>query len=164
MAQGVAGGRKGDAVELRVASPLTGTVVALGGVPDAVFAQEIVGPGLAIEPDPGDGRVVAPVDGRMASLFPHAFALETPGGRTVLVHLGIDTVRLGGTGFTLHVAAGDDVTTGQEIVAWDVQAVARAGCPTVSPVVALQAEPGSVRPCAAPGDVVRAGDELFLWT
>ncbi|WP_265523108.1 PTS sugar transporter subunit IIA [Oerskovia flava] len=153
---------------LDVAAPLSGTVVPLADVPDAVFAQEIVGPGVAIEPAPTDGRagtsrVVAPVAGTIGSLFPHAFALETPDGRTVLVHLGIDTVQLAGEGFTLHVAAGDAVTAGQELITWDPVAVAGRGLATVCPVVALQAPPGQVRVLLAPGDEVQAGDPLFSW-
>ncbi|MFC8921394.1 PTS glucose transporter subunit IIA [Cellulosimicrobium sp. NPDC057127] len=154
---------------------MAGTVVALEDVPDPVFAQAMVGPGVAVEPstdepggdDPaGDGaaRVVAPADGRVATAFPHAFALETATGRTVLVHLGIDTVRLAGEGFAVHVGAGEDVRAGDAVVTWAPRDVAAAGLATVCPVVAVQADPGTVEVLVRPGDVVQAGEPLLAWS
>jgi sugar PTS system EIIA component len=140
-------------------------VVALEDVPDPVFAQAMVGPGVAVEPSTDDGaRVVAPADGRVATAFPHAFALETASGRTVLVHLGIDTVRLAGAGFTVHVAAGEDVRAGDELVTWSPGDVAAAGLATVCPVVALQGVTDDVEVLARSGDVVQAGDPLLAWS
>jgi sugar PTS system EIIA component len=134
-------------------------------VPDPVFAQALVGPGVAIEPAADAGsRVVAPADGRVATVFPHAFALETGSGRTVLVHLGIDTVGLAGAGFTVHVGAGDDVRAGDELVTWEPRDVAAAGLATVCPVVALQGEPDAVEVLVRPGDPVRAGQPLLAWS
>jgi PTS system N-acetylglucosamine-specific IIA component len=102
---------------LSVGSPVAGRVVALTDVPDPVFAEAMVGPGLAVVPS-GD-IAVAPVAGTIATLHPHAFVVATDSGRAVLVHLGIDTVQLKGSGFTLHVAKGDVVTAGQPIIGWD---------------------------------------------
>lgn len=151
----------------------------MADVPDPVFAQEIVGPGLAIEPlaegavgavadgveriGGVDGVVVAPVSGIVASLFPHAFALQTPDSRTVLVHLGIDTVTLKGAGFEVLVAVGDEVVVGQHMLSWDPSAVSAAGLATVCPVVALQGEPTQVIALVAPGATVRRGDPLLEW-
>lgn len=169
-------------------APLSGKVVALADVPDEVFAQEIVGPGLAIEPMPApdevhsttdatpevtpevtadsrvDGVVVAPVAGTIGSLFPHAFAIETGDDRTVLVHLGIDTVTLKGAGFTLLVALGDEVVVGQHLLTWDPAAVAAGGLPTVCPVIALQGDPERITPLVNVGDLVRRGDPLLRWS
>lgn len=165
-------------------APLSGRVVALADVPDEVFALEIVGPGLAIEPMPApdevdgtadittdtaagsrvDGVVVAPVAGTIGSLFPHAFAIETGDDRTVLVHLGIDTVTLKGAGFTLLVAAGDEVVVGQHLLTWDPAAVAAGGLPTVCPVVALQGDPERITALVSVGDTVRRGDPLLRWS
>lgn len=158
---------------IQVLAPLPGRVVALESVPDQVFAQEMVGPGIAIEPG---GRtevveVLAPVSGKLATLYPHAFAIEQdaesqPGqdpGRTVLVHLGIDTVALHGDGFETHAAAGDQVEAGQLLVTWKPEEVAGRGLATVCPVIALQAPAGSVSLAAVPGRHVAAGDPLFTW-
>ena len=152
-------------------APVSGRVVALADVPDPVFAQEIVGPGVAIEPLPAalnegaavDGVVVAPVTGTVASLFPHAFAIETPDDRTVLVHLGIDTVGLKGAGFELLVAAGDEVVVGQHVLTWDPVAVSSAGLATVCPVIALQGESAQVTVLVTPGALVRRGEPLLVW-
>ncbi|MBD8080602.1 PTS glucose transporter subunit IIA [Cellulosimicrobium arenosum] len=150
---------------LLVTSPLAGSVVALSAVPDPVFSQQIVGPGIAIDPEPVEhSHVVAPADGRIGSLFPHAFALETTSGRAILVHLGIDTVNLRGDGFTLHVEAGAEVRRGDLVITWDPARVVAAGLSTVCPVVALQAEPDRVRVRATAGAAVVAQDPLFSWS
>lgn len=156
-----------DGPGLVVAAPLSGTVVALSDVPDPVFSQEFVGPGLAIEPradEAGVSTVVAPAAGVVGSLFPHAFALETGEGRTVLVHLGIDTVRLGGEGFELHVQAGDQVAAGATLITWEPARVAALGLSTVCPVVALQGDPGLLTLLVVPGTQVVAGEPVLSWT
>ena len=147
---------------LLVRSPVAGRVVPLSDVPDLVFAEEMVGPGLAVEPDPGPGTVVAPVDGQVVVLHAHAFAVQSASGRGVLVHLGIDTVQLQGEGFELLVAKGDQVTAGTPVVRWDPSAVAAAGRSAVCPVVALDAPPGSVERLV--GDRAEVGTELFRWS
>ena len=95
-----------------IVSPLNGTLMTLSEVPDPVFAQGLVGPGVALQPT-GDGDVtaVAPVAGRIVKLHPHAFVLQAD-GFGVLVHLGIDTVQLEGEGFTLHTEEGAEVSVG----------------------------------------------------
>ena len=154
---------------LNVGSPVEGRVLAMRDVPDPVFAESIVGPGLAVEPD-GElgGRVVAPCAGVVVKLHPHAFVLLAPSadaeptsGRGVLVHLGIDTVQLKGEGFTLLVDEGDTVTAGQELVAWSPTAVAEGGRSPLVPVVALDLGNGRLDELVRPGAVVRAGDPLF---
>ena len=154
-------------VTVRLVAPVSGEVVLLADVPDQVFAEEIVGPGLAIEPRSAAGGtdtvVQAPVDGTIGSLYPHAFAIETDDDRTVLVHLGIDTVTLRGEGFTLHVASGDRVTVGQQLITWDPDAVAAAGMSTVCVVIALQGEPADVDRLCAPGQQVARGDVVARW-
>lgn len=152
---------------VRLVAPVSGEVVALADVPDQVFAEEIVGPGLAIEPRSATGGtdtvVQAPVDGTIGSLYPHAFAIETDDERTVLVHLGIDTVTLRGEGFELHVASGDQVTAGQHLITWDPDAVAAAGMSTVCVVIALQGDPADVDRVAESGQQVSRGDEIARW-
>lgn len=149
---------------LRLASPVPGALRDLTDVPDPVFAELMVGPGVAIDPDrTGRQDVLAPCDGVVGALHPHAFALELPDGRSVLVHVGIDTVRLAGQGFTLHVARGQSVRTGDRVLTWSPVDVAAAGLSTVCPVVALQADPGHVTALAVAGTHVAAGAPLLDW-
>ena len=122
----------------------------------------MVGPGLAVVPEDGPGDAVAPVAGTIATLHPHAFVVATESGRAVLVHLGIDTVKLRGEGFTLHVAKGDTVVAGQPVVGWDPAAVAASGYATVCPVIALDAGPEVIGDPHADGPI-EIGDQLFDW-
>ena len=104
-----------------VLAPLPGRVVALADVPDPVFAQQMVGSGVAIEPARGQGplTVVAPISGKILKLHPHAFVIFGEKATGVLVHIGIDTVKLEGDGFTLIAAEGDTVDAGDPIVSFD---------------------------------------------
>jgi PTS system N-acetylglucosamine-specific IIA component len=147
---------------LLVGSPVTGLVVRLSEVPDPVFAEAMVGPGLAVVPSDSPADAVAPVDGTIATLHPHAFVVATESGRAVLVHLGIDTVKLKGDGFLLHVAKGDVVRAGQPVVGWHPAAIAAAGYATVCPVIALDAGPDVVGSPHSPGPV-SVGERLFDW-
>lgn len=152
-------------VATRLLSPVPGTVLPLTEVPDPVFAQAMVGPGVAIEPDrTGRQDVVAPCAGVIGALHPHAFAVETIDGRAVLVHVGIDTVTLAGLGFEVHVERGQRVHAGERVLTWSPVDVAAAGLSTVCPVVALQGDPGSLEQVAAEGDHVGAGQVLLEWT
>jgi PTS system glucose-specific IIA component len=149
---------------LVVTAPLPGTVLDITDVPDPVFAASMVGAGVGVEPSPDAGLVdvVAPVSGRLLKVHPHAFIVLTPEGRGVLVHVGIDTVKLEGAPFTLHVTEGDDVAAGDRVVTVDVAAVRAAGLSPVSPVVVMDAAADTMPPVAA-GTPVAAGDELFRW-
>jgi sugar PTS system EIIA component len=149
---------------LVVTAPMAGTVLTITDVPDPVFAGSLVGAGVGIEPaaDAGLVDVVAPVSGRLLKVHPHAFIVLTPEGRGVLVHVGIDTVKLAGAPFTLHVTEGDDVGAGDRVVTVDVTAVRAAGMSPVSPVVVMDAAAETVPP-VQPGRTVAAGDVLFSW-
>jgi PTS system glucose-specific IIA component/PTS system N-acetylglucosamine-specific IIA component len=143
---------------------MAGTVLPITEVPDPVFAASMVGAGVGVEPaaDAGLLDVVAPVSGRLLKVHPHAFIVLTPEGRGVLVHVGIDTVKLDGAPFTLHVTEGDDVAAGDRVVTVDVAAVRAAGMSPVSPVVVMDAAADTMPPVTA-GTLVAAGDELFRW-
>ena len=120
-----------------VLAPLAGRALALTDVPDPVFSQGMVGYGAAIDPPREVIDALAPVNGTLLRLMPHAYVIMTPEGVGILVHLGLDTVALDGAGFTAHVAQGDTVTAGQPIIAYDVPAIVAAGYSPVVPVVVM---------------------------
>jgi PTS system N-acetylglucosamine-specific IIA component len=131
-------------------------------VPDPVFSGAMVGPGTAIDPVREAQEAVAPVDGVIVSLHPHAFVVVDGQGRGVLTHLGIDTVQLNGQGFELLVNKGDTVRRGQAVVRWNPSDVEIAGKSPICPIVALEATADSLSDVREDGDV-KAGDELFSW-
>ncbi|MDR1151045.1 MAG: PTS glucose transporter subunit IIA [Bifidobacteriaceae bacterium] len=148
-------------MSVTVAAPVAGTVTALSEVPDPVFSQLMMGPGIAIDPDSDALGVLSPVDGVVVSLYPHAFIVESSDGQAILVHLGLDTIELHGQGFTPRIAIGDTVTKGQLLTTWNPAGVKAAGfCPMV-PIVALQAAPPGPAELTSLGEPVRAGDPLL---
>ncbi|SFW88976.1 PTS sugar transporter subunit IIA [Amycolatopsis australiensis] len=149
-------------MSLEILSPVAGRVVPITEVPDPVFAQAMVGPGIAVQPSGGRSDAVAPVDGTVATLHPHAYVVATEDGKAVLVHLGIDTVKEKGEGFTLHVVKGEQVRAGQPVVSWDPEAVAAKGYSAIVPVVALDAS-ADVLSALDTGRDIAAGEKLFGW-
>ncbi|MEU5061192.1 PTS glucose transporter subunit IIA [Streptomyces sp. NPDC056121] len=145
-----------------VTSPLAGRAIGLTAVPDPVFSGAMVGPGTAIDPVREPSAAVAPVDGIVVSLHPHAYVVVDGQGHGVLTHLGIDTVQLNGEGFELLVNKGDTVQRGQEMVRWDPAAVEAAGKSPICPIVALEATAESLSDVIEDGDV-KSGDALFSW-
>lgn len=149
-------------MSLSVVAPVAGRALPLQQVPDQVFAEGLVGPGLAIEPRRGGVLTVcAPVAGRILKAHPHAFVVLTHEGRGVLVHVGIDTVQLSGAGFTVHAGEGEEVAAGAPVVSFDPDEIADGGRSPVCPVVALDARPEQVEPVAS-GEV-ETGEVLFDW-
>ncbi|MGP4019991.1 PTS sugar transporter subunit IIA [Saccharopolyspora sp. 5N708] len=147
-------------MSVEVGSPVAGLATALSEVPDPVFSQAMVGPGVAVQPSGGRADAVAPVAGTVATLHPHAFVIASPSGPAILVHLGIDTVKLKGAGFTLHVAKGDVVEAGQRIVSWDPSEVESHGYSSICPIVALDVAAEALADAREDGQVV-SGDPLF---
>ena len=152
----------------RILAPCPGTVVAMADVPDPVFAEEMVGPGVAIvpavEPDGGPTTVVSPIAGTVLKVLPHAFVVMGD-GIGVLVHLGINTVRLEGDGFEVLATQGSDVAAGDPMITWDPSALPASAAgqdiSPVVPVVLMDAAKGSVASEAIGGSVA-AGDLLFV--
>jgi len=145
--------------QLHVLAPLDGTVVELETVPDEVFAQKMVGDGVAI--DPAGGIAVAPVAGTLVKLFPggHAFGIATREGAELIVHIGLDTVELQGQGFENIATEGQTVQAGTPIVRFDRAVIERTGKVMLSPVVSCG--PGTIVRRAS--GTVRAGrDVLFI--
>lgn len=146
-----------------VLSPCPGRVLAMADVPDPVFAEEMVGPGVAIEPDPGPTTVVSPIAGKVLKVLPHAFVVLGD-GVGVLVHLGINTVRLEGEGFEVLATQGSEVAAGDPMITWDPSALPSSAAgqdvSAVVPVVLMDGKKGSVT-SEAIGGPVAAGDLLF---
>ncbi|MER5969671.1 MULTISPECIES: PTS sugar transporter subunit IIA [unclassified Streptomyces] len=145
-----------------VTSPLAGRAIGLAAVPDPVFSGAMVGPGTAIDPVREPSEVVAPVEGIVVSLHPHAFVVVDGEGHGVLTHLGIDTVQLNGEGFELLVSKGDTVRRGDPVVRWNPAAVEATGKSPVCPVVALEASAEALSDLAD-GTDLKPGDTLFHW-
>ena len=143
-----------------VASPLAGWLTSLDAVPDPVFADRMLGDGIAI--DPIEGVVRAPIGGRIVTLHParHAITLESDEGAVLLIHVGLETVALGGEGFTAHVAEGGRVAAGDALLSFDLDAVGRRAKSLITPVVLTNGEAFAITP-GATGRMVRIGEPLF---
>lgn len=118
-----------------VTSPIKGEVLKLSDIEDAAFASGVLGQGVAIIPS--DGKVVAPVDGVVTTLFPslHAIGILSDTGVEVLIHIGLNTIQLEGRGFEACIKQGDRITKGQTILNFDVDAIKELGYSTVTPIV-----------------------------
>lgn len=143
-----------------VDSPLTGSVVALSDVKDEVFSTEAMGKGVAIEPT--EGKVVAPFDGKIVSLLDshHAVGIEGNNQVEVLIHVGMDTVKLEGKHFTAHVKEGDIVKKGDLLIEFDMEAIKKEGYPVTTPVVVTNTDEFEDVIVVSSGNV-KAGEELL---
>lgn len=162
-ATGGSGGRSGAV--LVVQAPLAGRVEPLEVVPDPVFAAGMVGPGVAVDPVVVPGAepvpVRAPIAGVLVKVHPHAFVVQGTDGIAVLVHLGIDTVRLAGAGFVPVLAEGASVAAGDVVTRWDVGSAVAAGYRVICPVVVLEADVARLAPLAAAGSPVVPGAAML---
>lgn len=116
-------------------SPIKGKVIKLSNIEDAAFASGVLGNGVAIMPT--GGVVVSPVDGEITTLFPslHAIGITSESGVEILIHVGLDTVQLGGKGFKAHIKQGDKVKKGQHLLDFNIEEIKNAGYSVVTPVV-----------------------------
>ena len=140
--------------DLTLSAPMEGELIALSDVADEAFSAGALGPGIAVSPAPG-AVVVAPCDGKVSVAFPtgHAYGIKSASGVQVLIHIGMDTVKLEGKGFTPRVAKGDVVKRGDVLAEVDWDVIREAGYDTITPMVVTNKKKfGEITP-AAPGPV-----------
>lgn len=139
---------------------LNGTVVPLADVKDEAFASGALGDGIAIEPT--DGELVAPADGEISSTFEthHAVGMTTADGAELLMHIGIDTVKLGGKHFTYLVNEGDKVKKGQPLIRFELEAIKAEGYPVTTPLIVCNTDDYAAVAAKASG-TVKQGDALL---
>lgn len=146
-----------------VLAPCAGRVLPITECVDEVFGGQLVGPGLVIDPPDGGQTVVAPIAGTVMKIHPHAFVVVGEGAG-VLVHLGINTVRLEGAGFEVHATQGSIVAAGDPMITWDPASLpSDAAGQAISrqvPVVVLDVPADSLDLSGLPADVA-PGDPLF---
>ena len=143
-------------------APMSGKLISLTEVPDAVFAQKIMGDGFAIEP--ADGEIVSPVNGTVTSFMPdtrHAVGITSDDGLEVLVHIGIDTVKLGGEGFAAFVEQDAVVKQGQLLLRVDLELIRSKVPSLISPVVFTNLPEGRMVSVES-GKQIRQGEKGFF--
>lgn len=139
---------------------MSGTVVALSEVADEAFASGVLGKGVAIEPS--EGKLYAPVDAAVESVFDsrHAVSLTAENGAEILLHIGIDTIKLGGKHFTAHVKEGQQVKKGDLLISFDLEAIKAAGYRTTTPMAVCNSDDFlSVQPLTT--GPIRAGEDIL---
>ena len=152
--------KAGSANAATICAPVTGKAVALKEVSDPTFGEEILGKGIAIIP--ADGHVVSPINGTVVTVFEtlHAIGLKSDDGVEVLIHIGLDTVKLKGKHFTARAKSGDKVTVGTPLVDFDVEKVKEEGYDVITPVIISNTfEYGDV--LGVTDQEVKAGDSVI---
>ena len=155
--------KKAEEIKQRntISSPMTGKLVELKEVNDATFASGLMGKGVAIVPSVGEA--VAPEDGEVVSLFrtKHAIGFQTDSGAEMLIHIGIDTVKLDGQHFEAHVEAGQKVKKGERLVSFDIGAIKQAGFEVTTPIIITNSDDYLDVECIFKQDDVQQGDALL---
>ena len=125
----------GGSSEIELKAPVAGQAVPVSEVSDPTFGEEILGKGIAIRPT--GNQVCAPCDGTVDMMFEpsHAVSMTGGNGAEILIHVGLETVSLGGKHFTVHAANGDSVKAGQLLIEFDREAIAAEGFDTITPMV-----------------------------
>ncbi len=149
-----------EAAEIMMYSHLNGTVVDLEDVEDDVFSQKILGEGIAVEPS--EGKLYAPCDGKVDSIFDtkHAVNILSADGAEVLLHIGIDTVKLGGKHFESHVSDGQEIKKGDLLITFDIEAIKSEGYKVTTPLIIGNTDDYSAIAAAAKGKI-SAGSEIL---
>lgn len=121
--------------DMTIPSPVSGQIVSLEKVSDSVFASGAMGQGFAVVPT--EGKVIAPVSGQVTAIFAskHAIGIRSENGMEILIHVGIDTVRLDGTHFELHVAQDQKIEPGDVLITFDIESIQAEGYDIITPVI-----------------------------
>jgi len=145
---------------ISLAAPVKGECIPVSEVADPTFAEEILGKGIAIKPS--DGKIYAPADGVVSTVFPtgHAVGVTTPEGVEILINVGLDTVQLKGQFFRTLVEENQQVSKGDLLLEADISEIAGAGYDTVTPVIICNSSDFSEVKCMAGGQV-NVGDEVI---
>lgn len=149
-----------NAKQITLAAHLNGTVVPLAEVDDEVFSTGVLGEGIAIEPD--EGKLYAPCDGKIDTVFDtkHAVNIVSEDGCEILLHIGINTVKLEGKPFTVHVNEGDSVKKGDLLVSFDIRQIKDAGYKTTTPMIICNSDDYSKFDVTASGKI-KAGNDII---
>jgi glucose-specific phosphotransferase system IIA component len=148
-----------------ISSPIKGEFVALNEIPDETFKAELMGKTFAIRPTTGE--VVAPFDGEVATLFHtrHAIGLISRDGVELLIHIGIDTVKMEGEGFKAFVKSGDSIKKGQKLIEFDLDLVAKKAKSTITPIVVTNPEGvSSLQVSPFKTKTINAGETLWNYS
>ncbi|MDR2572109.1 MAG: PTS glucose transporter subunit IIA [Oscillospiraceae bacterium] len=148
------------AKKIEIPSPLDGNVVPISELSDPVFSDDILGKGIAVIPS--GGRIISPADALITMMFDtgHAVSLETDSGVELLIHVGIDTVKLKGEHYTICKQTEDRVKTGDVLMKFNAQAISDSGYETVTPVVICN--PDSFKTISfAPKGPIKEGETLI---
>ncbi|RDW19762.1 PTS sugar transporter subunit IIA [Oceanobacillus chungangensis] len=128
--------KKNEAIkDITILAPVSGELIGLEKVPDPVFAEKMMGDGIAI--DPSIGEIFSPVNGKIIQLFStkHAIGIEAENGAEILIHVGLDTVNLNGEGFTAHVEEGKKVKQGDHLLSFDLDMIRERATGTIIPII-----------------------------
>lgn len=138
-----------------IGAPVSGKLVSIKEVGDPTFSEEILGKGAAVIPS--DGKVYAPADGVISTIFPtgHAAAVTTDSGAEILIHVGLDTVKLDGKHFTIHAVEGQPVKKGDLLLEADLEKIKEEGYDIITPVVVCNSDEFSEIKMTEPGEVSR---------
>lgn len=144
-----------------VHAPLTGEVTPLSEVPDQVFSEKMMGDGIAIKPSQGEVR--APFNGKLQMIFPtkHAIGLVSDSGLELLIHIGLDTVKLNGEGFTLHVEEGQEVKQGDLLINFDLDYIRNHAKSDITPIIVTQGNITNLDFKQGEHGNISFGDQLF---
>lgn len=144
-----------------VQAPLTGEVTPLSEVPDQVFSEKMMGDGIAIKPSQGEVR--APFNGKVQMIFPtkHAIGLVSDSGLELLIHIGLDTVKLNGEGFTLHVEEGQEVKQGDLLINFDLDYIRNHAKSDITPIIVTQGNITNLDFKQGEHGNISFGDQLF---
>ena len=147
---------------IKIGAPISGRLVSIKEVSDPTFGEEILGKGAAVIPD--DGKVYAPADGTVSTVFPtgHAVAMATDDGVEILVHVGLDTVKLDGKHFTIHAQEDQKVKKGDLLLEVNLEQVKAEGYDTITPIVICNSDDFAEIKMAQPGEVAHGDDILTL--